>query len=79
MNRIEKVFQIPKAGNLYENIKISVEGEDTVEMLSDIYITLYMDRVVSALLNATGDMDKYVSMVRRVEDVKEELSMVMEG
>jgi hypothetical protein len=52
MYRIEKVFQLPKANNLYENIKIAVEGEDPLEALEDVYRILYMDRLMAITINS---------------------------
>jgi len=44
--RVDKVFQIPKPSGNYENIKISVEADNRLDCLLEIYETFLMDRVV---------------------------------
>ena len=67
--RIEKVFQIPKAGNLYENIKITGEGETIEECLRQIYHALYMDRIVSMQLSGNGDVGAVYELITKINEI----------
>ncbi len=48
--RIERVFDITGLDGKYQNIKIAVEGEDALEVLSKLYQTLYTERALYANL-----------------------------
>jgi hypothetical protein len=79
MYKIEKVFQIPKTGGMYENIKIAVEGEDPLEIFKDIYTILYLDRLISFTINNTGDAEKALEIIEGISDMIEQVKFKLNG
>ena len=77
--KVEKVFQIPKTGGLYENIKIAVEGDDPLEIFKDIYTILYMDRLISFTINDTGDQEKALEIIASISDMIEQVKSKLNG
>jgi len=73
MIRLEKVFQLPTKGGMYENVKIAVEGEDPLKLLSDIYLILYMDRLVNFHVNGAGDKEKALEIINSIKAIEEEV------
>lgn len=78
MHRIEKVFQIPRPNGLYENIKVAVEGEDPLALLTDIYTILYMDRLISAGLNNIGNEEEILEIIATVKKIEDDIREILE-
>lgn len=63
--RIERVFELTTPDGKYQNIKIAVEGDNRAEIFREIYLTLYMDRMINTLL-AGNSTDMFTEILAKV-------------
>jgi len=73
--RIERVFELTGTDGKYSNIKIAAEGEDKVALFKEIYLTLFMDRIINALI-AGNDIEMYTGILDKVHGAVDIVSIM---
>lgn len=73
--RIERVFELTSADGKYQNIKIAVDGDNKIDIFKEIYLTLYMDRMINALL-AGNDVQMFHNILIKVNEAIEILKIM---